>query len=207
MKTHSFLPISPMIQKYPFDYEMELIYHMNGNRLEITWNIKNTGKEKMYFSCGFHPCFSCPVHGEADKSGYGYDMHMNGNVICRDFDVESGLALNSKSELKLENGFAAFTKDFFDNGAYVIENNQTHEVSLRDPEGKNYLNVYFPEAPLFGLWSAEKKNAPYAAIEPWFGRCDKEDFNGSLEEREWGHALAQGACFQAAYTIEIAGED
>ena len=78
-------------------------------------------------------------------------MHMNGNVICRDFDVESGLALNSKSELKLENGFAAFTKDFFDNGAYVIENNQTHEVSLRDPEGKNYLNVYFPEAPLFGL--------------------------------------------------------
>ena len=85
--------------------------------------------------------------------------------------------------------------------------NQTHEVSLRDPEGKNYLNVYFPEAPLFGLWSAEKKNAPYAAIEPWFGRCDKEDFNGSLEEREWGHALAQGACFQAAYTIEIAGED
>lgn len=180
---------------------------MNGNRLEITWNIKNTGKEKMYFSCGFHPCFSCPVHGEADKSGYGYDMQMNGNVICRDFDVESGLALNSESELKLENGFAAFTKDFFDNGAYVIENNQTHEVSLRDPEGKNYLNVYFPEAPLFGLWSAEKKNAPYAAIEPWFGRCDKEDFNGSLEEREWGHALAQGACFQAAYTIEIAGED
>lgn len=31
-------------------YEMELIYHMNGNRLEITWNIKNTGKEKMYIS-------------------------------------------------------------------------------------------------------------------------------------------------------------
>lgn len=194
-------------EKYPFDYAMELIYHMNGNRLEITWNIKNTGKEKMYFSCGFHPCFSCPVHGEADKGGYGYDMHMNGNVICRDFDVESGLALNSESELKLENGFAAFTKDFFDNGAYVIENNQTHEVSLRDPEGKNYLNVYFPEAPLFGLWSAEKKNVPYAAVEPWFGRCDKEDFNGSLEEREWGHVLAQGACFQAAYTIEIAGED
>lgn len=41
-------------EKYPFDYEMELIYHMNGNRLEITWNIKNTGKEKMYFSCGSH---------------------------------------------------------------------------------------------------------------------------------------------------------
>lgn len=30
-------------------YEMELIYHMNGNRLEITWNIKNTGKEKCVF--------------------------------------------------------------------------------------------------------------------------------------------------------------
>lgn len=37
-------------EKYPFDYEMELIYHMNGNRLEITWNIKNTGKEKMCIS-------------------------------------------------------------------------------------------------------------------------------------------------------------
>lgn len=189
-------------ENYPFDFTMQLIYAINGNRLKVTWKIQNAGNKTMYFSCGFHPCFSCPVHGEDSKVGYAYDFHVDGNITYRGNDAESGLLIKQDKELCLENGKAVFTPDFFDYETYVVENNQTQEMSLVDTEGKAYLNVYF-DAPLFGLWSAECKNAPYVAIEPWFGRCDALGFDGSLEEREWGNALNAQEEFEHAYEIEI----
>lgn len=190
-------------QKYPFDYTLTITYEIIGKRLKVTWNVHNDGDEMMYFSLGFHPCFTCPVHGEENKRGYGYDLHMKGNMKSRNFDYESGLALNTETEVELKDGFAEFTPDFFTKGAYIVENNQTHQVSLKDPTGVDYLTVYF-DAPIFGLWSAETKDAPYAAIEPWYGRCDGADFNGTLEEREWGNSLESGKDFARFYEIEIA---
>lgn len=31
----------------------------------------------------------------------------------------------------------------------------------------------------------DNKIAPFVCIEPWYGRCDKVDFEGDLIEREW----------------------
>ncbi len=57
------------------------------------------------------------------------------------------------------------------------------------------------DVPLVGIWSPEKKNAPFVCIEPWYGRCDAEEFDGTLEERSWQNALEAGACFKRSYTI------
>jgi galactose mutarotase-like enzyme len=84
----------------------------------------------------------------------------------------------------------------------VIENNQYHSVSLLTPDKKPYVTVDF-DAPLFGLWSPTRKNAPFVCIEPWYGRCDSEDYNGTLENREWGNVLEAGKIFQKSYTITI----
>ncbi|MDE7479451.1 MAG: aldose 1-epimerase family protein, partial [Lachnospiraceae bacterium] len=77
-----------------------------------------------------------------------------------------------------------------------------HKVSLCNQEGCPYLTVSF-DAPLFGLWSPAKKNAPFICIEPWYGRCDKETFEGELSEREWGNKLSPSEEFYTEYTITI----
>lgn len=94
------------------------------------------------------------------------------------------------------------TADLFDDDALIIENNQAHKVSLCNQEGEPYLTVSF-DAPLFGLWSPAKKNAPFVCIEPWYGRCDRETFTGDISEREWGIALAAGESFYAEHTITV----
>ena len=104
--------------------------------------------------------------------------------------------------MKLENGRTVFTPDFFDRSAYIVTGNQTQKISLVDLQGNPYLTVSF-DAPMFGLWSAEGKNAPYAAIEPWYGRCDDIDFDGTLEERVGEMSLEAGESFTSTYTIEI----
>lgn len=90
----------------------------------------------------------------------------------------------------------------FDRDALIIEGNQAHKVSLVNPEGKNFLTVEF-DAPLFGLWSPAKKNAPFVCIEPWYGRCDKESFSGTLEDREYGNRLMPKEIFEKSYLIRI----
>lgn len=94
------------------------------------------------------------------------------------------------------------TADLFDDDALIIENNQAHKVSLCNQEGEPYLTVSF-DAPLFGLWSPAKKNAPFVCIEPWYGRCDGVDADQVLENKAYINRLEPGQVFNKNYHICI----
>ena len=101
-----------------------------------------------------------------------------------------------------EGGILPVTEEVFADDALVIEDNQTGKVALLDADKKPYLTVNFA-APLFGVWTPPGKNAPFICIEPWYGRCDKVDFTGTLADREWGNTLKGGEVFEAEYSIEV----
>jgi len=90
----------------------------------------------------------------------------------------------------------------FDGDALVIEDHQIQKVVLMDPQKKEYLAVEF-DAPLVGIWSPPKKQAPFVCIEPWYGRCDSEIFEGELKDRDWENTLAAGEEFEASYRIVV----
>ena len=81
-----------------------------------------------------------------------------------------------------------------------LENHQVQQIGLADEKGREFVRVHF-EAPLAGVWSPAGKHAPFICIEPWYGRCDAEAFDGELKDREWGNCLESGACFEASYEI------
>ena len=187
-------------EKYPFDFRLEIGYRLNGRSLKVLWRVINPDKtEKMYFSIGAHPAFMCPVNDGEKQTDYAIWMNKE-HLISNAIDVESGLRLSDTTELTIPESGLLFTEHFFDNGAYIIENSQVQKVSLLTPERKPYITVAF-DAPLVGIWSPEKKNAPFVCIEPWYGRCDADDFDGTLEEREWGNELDPEEIFEGFYEI------
>ena len=187
-------------KKYPFDFTLEIVYTLEKTALNVRWIVTNTGDEDMHFSIGAHPAFLCPVHGEKDKAGYrlvfkdAEEIHHYGN------SRDKGLAMDEDLVLKLENETAVLTADFFDRTTYIVDGHQCQDVILEDPEGKPVVEVTF-DAPLFGVWSPEEKNAPFLCIEPWYGRCDAEDFEGDLSERAFSNKLAAGEVFDKNYTM------
>lgn len=189
-------------QKYPFHFQLEIGYTLVDNQVEVQWRVVNNSDETMYFSIGAHPAFLCPVHGEKDKIGYklffdGVDeIHHHGNV------VETGMALREDLVLPLQNGTATITERFFDRCTYMIEGNQTGLVALLDPEDRKIIEMEF-DTPLFAIWSPEGKNAPFICIEPWYGRCDADDFSGDLSQREFTNTLNQKEQFEASYKIRF----
>ena len=187
-------------EKYPFAFHLELGYHITGRTVEVLWRVKNPSQETMYFSIGGHPAFYCPLGEEGKQTDYAIAFDAKDRVVSRLFG--KGGVTDILLEYPLEDGRLSITEKLFDNDALIIENHQAQKVALVNPAGKEYLTVTF-DAPLFGIWSPPKKNAPFICIEPWYGRADHENYTGGLEEREWGNELAAGETFEASYCISI----
>lgn len=186
---------------YPFDFTLDIGYKLEDTKVIVMWKVQNTGKDNMYFSIGGHPAFFCPLYDKDKQSDYSIDFHTN-NPITYLLLNENGYVEKTDHVLNTTNGMLRIPDNLFDNDALIIENNQTQKISLVHPDNKAYLTVTF-DAPLFGLWSPAKKNAPFICIEPWYGRSDSASFNGTLEEKEWSNVLKSNEIFERNYSIEL----
>lgn len=189
------------LEKYPFEFVLRVGYQLQEKELKVLWQVENPAQKEMYFSIGGHPAFMCPLKQEGKQSDY-YLKFDSAKPLSYGLVNEQGLMMETEEILQTENGIVKITDNMFDRDALVIERRQATAVSLCTPEQKEYLTVRF-DAPLFGVWSPAGKGAPFICIEPWYGRCDRASFNGSLEEREYGNTLKARETFKAEYTILI----
>ena len=187
---------------YPFHFSLKIGYRLVENRIEVLWKVENIDTKTMYFNIGAHPGFFCPIDGEKDKVGYALEFNSKGNPKYYGADYDTGLRFSKLHELKLENGRSIITKEYFDETTYIFEDNQISEVSLVKPSGEKYVTVRF-DMPILAVWSKERADAPFVCLEPWCGRCDRMDFNGNLEDREYNTVLEAGEVFNNIYSIEI----
>ena len=178
------------LAKYPFKFRLICSFELINNKIVVGWNVQNTDDKIIYFSIGAHPAFYCKK-GETVLSMNGDNIqysliNSNGLYIPQKYDTPSSFVLHDS---------------VFDNDALIIENSNVNEISLIEND-KTYLTVKF-DTKVFGIWSPAKKNAPFVCIEPWYGRCDAEDFNGDITEREYGNSLEIGKNWYKEYEIII----
>ena len=185
---------SETLSKYPFEFRLICSFKLTENRITVGWQVENADDKTMYFSIGAHPVFYC-------EKGKTVLTIKNGNGIKYNLLNGDGLYTYEKHDIA---PFFTVNEEIFDNDALIIENSGVDEISLSD-NGREYLSVKF-DAPLFGIWSPAKKNAPFVCIEPWHGRCDAFDFSGDLTEREWGNSLETGEKFCKEYEITVNGK-
>ncbi|VBB09359.1 aldose 1-/glucose-6-phosphate 1-epimerase [Lucifera butyrica] len=186
---------------YPFDFRLIIGYEIVGKKVVVSWRVVNTGDKTMYFSVGSHPAFICPFDKNERQSDCFLAFDTSGPLVYHHIGKEY-LYQNQEYPITLKEGALSLEEHLFDLDALLFENYQFRQVSLLNSDKKPYLSVKF-HAPVVGIWSPPKKKAPFVCIEPWFGRCDAENFEGTLAERAYGNMLAGGAEFGAEYTIEI----
>lgn len=183
------------LEKYPFDFSLAISYTLENSSVKVGWKVENKGGRVMSFSIGAHPAFNL-------KDGENYFRFDNAGDIIYNLIDESGFYAADNKHILKNDGFVKIENSMFDNDALIVENNQASEVSLCDSEKKPYVTVKF-DMELFGLWSPVKMNAPFVCIEPWCGRCDRNDFEGEISERDYIINLEAGKTFEAGYEIEL----
>ena len=58
------------LEKYPFLFELSISYKLENSKLIISYKVKNSSDEKIYFSIGAHPAFNWPLQENEKKEDY-----------------------------------------------------------------------------------------------------------------------------------------
>ena len=74
------------LKQFPFEYELRVIYKLEGTALTVEYNVKNLADREMYFSVGAHEAYYCPEGIEAysiifDKPETLDSSILNGNLL------------------------------------------------------------------------------------------------------------------------------
>lgn len=207
------------LEKYPYDFRLEIGYEIKGKTIEVLWRVYNKGNEQMFFQIGAHPAFYWPMLGSiqrdkltdmeqkltmTDNRGY-FSFGKTSQFELKSTTIEAKGCVNVREHKTFTTdacGRLPLSNEVFNHDALVLENNQVQSVTLHDPDGKPYLTLKF-DAPVVGLWSPPHKNAPFVCIEPWYGRCDQVEYADSYEHKDWIQKLGVNDVFSASYQIVI----
>ncbi|URC11182.1 aldose 1-epimerase family protein [Flavobacterium sp. B183] len=182
------------LEKYPFEFELQLIYSVENTTLNIEYKVINTGKSKMPFSIGAHPAIALP----GDFKNYAFQFEKQ--EVLKYYLLENDLISNQTETLKNENGLIPFDYQLFENDALIFKTLESKSLTLLQ-NSKPYVKVDFEDFPSLGIWT--KPQAPFICIEPWLGYSDTAENSGNLFEKEGVLVLESNQNFNSKFSISI----
>lgn len=185
---------------YPYKFRLQVGYRLTGETVTVIWRVTNTDDRDIYFQIGAHPAFYYPDYGSDGERGYLWFDREDSFTYLRIGDAACA-SLTPHSQ-PLDGHLLRLDTHTFDIDTFIIEGSQLTSVALLDRERRPHLTMQF-DSPLLGIWSPPRKDAPFVCIEPWYGRCDHEGFEGEFRDRDHVNRLAAGQTFEASYKIII----
>ncbi len=179
---------------YPFEFELHIIYTIEGNSLDVQYKILNKSKTQMPFSIGAHPAFALSGGFES------YSIAFEQEETLEYYLLENDLVSNTTKKLEADSKRIPLNYELFDNDALIFKSIKSNSLTLLE-NSKPMIKVYFEDFPNLGIWT--KKNAPFLCIEPWFGYSDTEESSGTIFEKEGIQILEVNETFNSKFSIEI----
>lgn len=182
------------LQKYPFKFELQIIYKLEENKLNIGYKVINKEEKELPFSIGAHPAFALP------EEFSNYNIQFEKEEKPEYYLLENGLISNTKETLATSNNTVFLNYKLFENDALVFKTLQSNSLTIFE-NSKPYIKVDFEDFPNLGIWT--KENAPFICIEPWFGYSDTLEKSRDLFNKEGIIVLEAKQTFSASFNIEI----
>ena len=192
--TFSLLSTTETKKIYPFDFELQIRYTLNYNKLNIDYIVINKNERTMPFSIGAHPAFALPGNFTEYILEFQEDEILNYHLL------DEGFISNTKNQLQLKNKQLDLKYQLFEKDALVFKTLKSKSITILK-NGNPLLKVNFNDFPNLGIWTVV--NAPFICIEPWFGYSDTIHSSGNLMEKEGIQLLEANHKVQYNFNIEI----
>ncbi|MFC0284808.1 aldose 1-epimerase family protein [Camelimonas abortus] len=164
-------------EMYPFPFQLDVVYRVAGDALEVEALVTNRGRRPMPAAFGFHPAFRWPLPygGAREEHALVFEFPEPGPLRRPD---ASGLLLPPLRRSPVgPDGRLPLSDSLFDEGALVFCAARSRRVLYGAP-GRPHIAVTFPEMPDLGVWSKPRAQAPFVCIEPWHGYADAAPLPG-----------------------------
>lgn len=185
---------SETLKKYPFDFELQLIYTLNETTLDIAYKVINKSETKMPFSIGAHPAIALPENFEDYSFLFEKEEDLKYSLL------ENDLISNKTESLETIENLVPLNYKLFENDALVFKTLESNSLTILE-NSKPYIKVDFADFPSLGIWT--KDQAPFVCIEPWFGYSDTSENSGDLFEKEGILILDAKQTFNSKFSIQI----
>lgn len=189
-------PTDQTLKSYPFKFALNIIYQLNGNSLEIGYEVQNNGTDVMPFSIGAHPGFTLP--GPIDECFLEFEK---AETLSTRLLGPAGL-ISEETAPVLENASRLpLSQTLFDRDALIFMDAKSEKITLGAKNSARQLIVEFPGFPQLGIWS--KPGAPFVCIEPWYGYADTEQPYGDIMNKPGVLQLPAGETFTCTHRVSI----
>ena len=186
---------------YPFKFVFIVKFEITGKKLTVTYGVKNTGDNTMYFGLGGHPGFNVPFDG-----GKFEDYFVEFEKECTPTQIianEKGLMTDDRKTLTLEDGkIIRLEHSLFDNDAIIMQD-VCKVVCLKGLNTDKFVKVKYPEMEYLGLWHMPKTNSPFLCIEPWMTLPSPDGSPEVFETKENIGIVEPNKSFSTFFDVEI----
>lgn len=186
------------LSRYPFPFQLDVSYAVEGATLSITASVTNTGTSGMPVSFGFHPAFQWPLPYDAPRDAHEIWFEQEEMAPVR--RPLEGLIKREPEPSPVQGRTLVLRDDLFKADALVFDQLRSRSVEYGAPGGAS-LRVDFPAMPHLGIWT--KPGAGFICIEPWQGHADPQGFAGGFSDKPGIISIQPGEARRFAIAITL----
>lgn len=180
---------------FPFDFELRVIYTINGASVKIEYRVDNKSNKNMFFSIGSHEGYYTP-EGIED-----YDVVFPQNETLNTYLLYGSLLSNQTMPIIKESNVLPLYEKYFILDTLVFKDLKSRSAILRNRKTGKGIKLDFGFAPYLLLW--HNPNSPYMCIEPWAGLPDIVGSDYDITKKAGIIELAPTETYTAEHTITI----
>jgi galactose mutarotase-like enzyme len=183
--------------RYPFAFELDVAFQVEGSRLTTIATVRNNGEVPMPASLGFHPALRWPLPIGAARADHFLEFEQDEPAPIRRLDAE-GLLTPVPHATPVRGRRLVLEDALFNDDVVIFDQFTSRSLTYGATSGAR-IEVGFPDATHLGLWT--KPGAGFICIEPWRGVADPAGFNGDFSDKPGVFMVAPGGGEQLTMTI------
>ena len=184
---------------YPFQFELEVMFQLEGPTLAVTSWVRNTAEVPLPASLGYHPALRWPLPGGETRAAHFIEFEQDEPEPLRRLD-DNGLLQRESIPSPVQGRRLTLADELFTHDALIFDHVRSRSVTYGSEVGPR-IEVAFPGVPFLGIWS--KPGAQFVCIEPWQGVTDEAGYAGDLYGRVGGFVVPPGGVHSVGMSITL----